>query len=296
MNQNYVISCCSTADLSKEHFEKRDIHYICFHYHLDGVDYPDDLGQTIPFDEFYTRLQNGSDSTTSQVNIDEYLAFFETFLKKGLDILHVTLSSGISGTFNSCMSAKLIAEERYPERRIIVIDSLCASSGYGLLMDQMADLRDSGMGLQELAEWTEKNKLRVNHLFFTTDLTFFVKGGRISKAAGFFGGVLGICPLLDVNREGKLIPREKLHGKKLVIRRMVKRMEELADNGRAYSGKCYLSQSACLEDAEAVVELIKATFPNIQEPEINHIGTTIGSHTGPGTVALFFTGEERGEK
>ncbi len=296
MNPSYVLSCCSTADLSKEHFEKRDIHYICFHYHLDGVDYPDDLGQTIPFPKFYEMLANGSSSTTSQVNIDEYLAYFETFLSRGLDILHVCLSSGISGTYNSAHSAKLIAEERWPDRRIIVIDSLCASSGFGFLMDTLADLRDAGMGLQELADWTENNKLRVNHLFFTTDLTFFVKGGRISKAAGFFGGVLGICPLLDVNNEGKLIPREKLHGKKMVIRRIVKRMEELADDGKNYSGKCYLCQSACYDDARAVADLIKQTFPNVQEPEIYDIGTTIGSHTGPGTVALFFTGKERGDK
>ena len=296
MNPSYVLSCCSTADLSKEHFEKRDIHYVCFHYHLDGVDYPDDLGQTIPFPKFYEMLANGSSSTTSQVNIDEYLTYFETFLSRGLDILHVCLSSGISGTYNSAHSAKLIAEERWPDRRIIVIDSLCASSGFGLLMDTLADLRDAGMGLQELADWTENNKLRVNHLFFTTDLTFFVKGGRISKAAGFFGGVLGICPLLDVNNEGKLIPREKLHGKKMVIRRIVKRMEELADDGKNYSGKCYLCQSACYDDARAVADLIKQTFPNVQEPEIYDIGTTIGSHTGPGTVALFFTGKERGDK
>jgi len=292
----YVISCCSTADLSKEHFEKRDIHYICFHYHLDGVDLPDDLGQTMPFAEFYKKLANGSVSTTSQVNIDEYLAYFEGFLKEGLDILHVCLSNGISGTYNSAVSAKLIAEERYPGRKVIVIDSLCASSGYGLLMDTLADKRDAGMPLADLAKWTEDNKLSVNHLFFTTDLTFFVRGGRVSKAAGFFGGVLGICPLLDVNNEGKLIPREKLHGKKMVIRRIVKRMEELADGGRNYSGKCYLSQSACYEDARAVADLVKATFPNVQEPEIYDIGTTIGSHTGPGTVALFFTGVDRGAK
>ena len=292
----YVISCCSTADLSKEHFEKRDIHYICFHYRLDGVDLPDDLGQTLSFAEFYKRLANGSSSTTSQVNIDEYLAYFEGFLEKGLDILHLCLSSGISGTYNSAVSAKLIAEERFPERKIIVIDSLCASSGYGLLMDTLADKRDAGMPLAELAKWTEDNKLSVNHLFFTTDLTFFVKGGRVSKAAGFFGGVLGICPLLDVNNEGRLIPREKLHGKKMVIRRIVKRMEELCEGGKNYNGKCYLSNSACFEDARAVADLVKQTFPNVQEPEIYDVGTTIGSHTGPGTVALFFIGQDRGDK
>lgn len=291
---NYVLSCCSTADLSKEHFENRDIHYICFHYKLDGVDHPDDLGQTIPFEEFYKKMDEGADTVTSQVNVSEYVEYFSQFLEDGKDILHVSLSTGISGTYNSAMNAALIARERYPERKIYIVDSLGASSGYGLLMDKLADLRDSGMSIEEVRDWTEEHKLNLHHWFFSTDLKFYIKGGRISKTAGTIGTILGICPLLNMDNEGRLIPRAKIRSKRKVIQEIVKRMEENADGGLDYSGKCYISQSACVEDAKEVARLVEERFPKLcGKVEINYVGTTIGSHTGPGTVALFFWGKKR---
>lgn len=291
---NYVLSCCSTADLSKEHFENRDIHYICFHYKLDGVDHPDDLGQTIPFEEFYKKMDEGADTVTSQVNVSEYVEYFSQFLEEGKDILHVSLSTGISGTYNSAMNAALIARERYPERKIYIVDSLGASSGYGLLMDKLADLRDSGMSIEEVRDWTEEHRLNLHHWFFSTDLKFYIKGGRISKTAGAIGTILGICPLLNMDNEGRLIPRAKIRSKRKVIQEIVKRMEENADDGLDYSGKCYISQSACVEDAKEVARLVEERFPKLcGKVEINYVGTTIGSHTGPGTVALFFWGKKR---
>ena len=291
---SFILSCCSTADLPREHFERRDIHYLCFHYFLNGQDYPDDLGQTISFPEFYKAMAEGADTATSQISIQEYLDYFEVFLKEGHDILHVTLSSGISGTVNSAQSAAAIARERYPERKIYIVDSLGASSGFGLFMEGLADQRDAGMDIDELAQWAEDNRLRLNHWFFSTDLSFYVKGGRISKAAGFFGGMLGICPLLDMDAAGRLIPRYKIRGKKKVIEEIVKKMEECADGGRDYNGKCFISQSECMEDARAVADLVEARFPKLNgKVQINYIGTTIGSHTGPGTVALFFWGKQR---
>ena len=291
---NYVLSCCSTADLTKEHFEKRDIHYICFHYELDGKSYPDDLGQTMPFEEFYQAMANGADTKTSQINASEFEEYFEGFLKEGKDILHLTLSSGISGVWNSAMLAKETLKERYPDRKIYVVDSLAAASGYGLLMDKLADLRDEGKSIEEVRDWAEENKLKLHHWFFSSDLTFFVKGGRISKASGWFGTALNICPLMNVSFEGKLIPRHKIRTKKKVILAIEKQMEEFAENGLDYSGKCYICHSACYEDARAVADLIEERFPKLDgKVEIYSIGTTIGSHTGPGTVALFFWGKER---
>lgn len=291
---DYILSCCSTADLSKEYFEERNISYICFHYKLNGVDYSDDLGQSIPFEEFYQRMDSGEDTQTSQINVTEYLEYFEKFLSEGKDILHLTLSSGISGSYNSAINAAKIAKERFPERKIYVVDSLAASSGYGLLMDKLADLRDSGMDIDELKNWAEENKLRLHHWFFSSDLKFFIKGGRVSKTAGTIGTILGICPLLNVDYEGHLIPRAKIRSKKKVILEIVKRMEEYAENGLDYSGKCYISQSACTEDAKEVASLIEKRFSKLNgSVKINYIGTTIGSHTGPGTVALFFWGKKR---
>ena len=291
---NYVLSCCSTADLKKEHFNKRDINYICFHYELDGKDYRDDLGQTMSFEDFYRAMSEGADTKTSQINAEEYEEYFETFLKEGKDILHVTLSSGISGTLNSAMIAKSMCEEKYPDRKIYIVDSLNASSGFGLLVDKLADLRDEGKSIDEVYAWAEENKLNAHAWFFSTDLTFFVKGGRISKTSGFVGGILNICPLLNVDNEGKLIPRQKIRTKKKVMETIVEQMEACAQDGNEYSGKCYISHSACLEDAKAVAEKIESRFPKLNgKVEINDVGTTIGSHTGPGTVALFFWGGNR---
>ena len=293
---DFILSCCSTADLSREHFEKRGISFICFHFELDGTPYMDDLGKSIPFDEFYQRMTDGADTKTSQINVEEYCEYFERFLQEGKDILHLTLSSGISGSVNSARIAQGMLQEKYPERNIFIVDSLAASSGYGLLMDKLADLRDEGKSIDEVRDWAEENKKNLQHWFFSTDLTFYVKGGRVSKTAGFIGNVMNICPLLNVNFEGKLIPRQKVRTKKKVIAEIVDRMEQNAENGLDYDGKCYISNSACEEDAKAVAELVEARFPKLNgKVEINSIGTTIGSHTGPGTVALFFWGKERAD-
>ena len=294
---DYIISCCSTADLSKEHFEQREIKYICFHYELDGKQYPDDLGQTMSFEDFYSAMTNGADTRTSQINEAEFEAYFEPFLKEGKDIIHLCLSSGITGVINSANISKEMLAEKYPDRKIYIVDSLAASSGFGLLMDKLADLRDEGKSIDELYKWTEDNKLKMQHWFFTSDLTFFVKGGRVTKTAGFVGGILNICPLLHVDYQGKLIPKYKIRTKKKVIEAIVEQMKLHAEDELDYSDKCYISQSACYEDAKAVADLVEKTFPKLKgKVLINNIGTTIGSHTGPGTVALFYWGKERTEQ
>ena len=248
----------------------------------------------MPPAELYRRMLAGEEVKTSQVSIGEYADFFRKIFDEGKDILHLTLSSGISGSYNSaCIAAEQVREE-YPNRKIYVVDSLAASSGYGLLVDTLADRRDAGESIDELYAWVCENKKKLQHWFFTSDLTFFIRGGRVSKAAGFFGGMLGICPLLNVDYEGHLTAREKVRTKKKVIQRIVQKMEENAEGGLAYSGKCYICQSECMDDAKAVAMLVESSFPNLNgKVEIYPIGATIGSHTGPGTVALFFWGKER---
>ena len=291
---DYILSGCSAADLTREHFESIDVRYICFHYMMDGVLYPDDLGRTIPADEFYARMARGAVTKTSQINIAEYVEYFSAFCEKRKDIVHVTLSSGISGTYNAACSAAQIVRERYPGREIYIVDSLGASSGYGLLLDTAAAKRDEGMSAKELAAWVEENRLRLHHWFFSTDLSSYVRGGRISKTAAFFGGVLEICPLLNMDNLGRLVPRRKIRTKKNVIREIVQCMADNAENGLDYDGKCYISMSACREDAEEVARLVEKKFPRLNgRVLINNIGGLIGAHTGPGTVALFFWGDER---
>lgn len=291
---DFILSCCSTADMPKSFFEERNVAYVCFHFNMDGKDYPDDLGESMPFPEFYKRIEEGAQPTTSQVNVDEFTNFFEPFLKEGKDILHVSLSSGLSGSFNSASIAARDLMEKYPERTIKIVDSLGASSGFGVLMTYLANLRDEGKSLTEVYDWAEKNKLRVHHWFFSTDLTSYKRGGRISATSAMVGTLLGICPLLNMDNEGHLIPRKKIRTKKKVIEELVNMMKEHVEDGPDYKGYCYISNSACEEDAEKVRDLVEAYCPNLKgKVLINSIGTVIGSHTGPGTVALFFLGDER---
>ncbi len=293
---NYCLTCCSTADLSKEYLEKRDVKYACFHFELDGKDHLDDMWQSMSPKDLYDQMLAGASAKTSQIPMVEYEEFFESILKEGKDILHLSLSSGLSG---SCSSAKVVAEElkeRYPDRKIYVVDSLAASSGYGLFVDTLADMRDEGMDIDTLFNWAEAHKLNMHHWFFSSDLTFYIRGGRVSKASGTIGTILGICPLLNVNNTGHLIPREKVRSKKRAIQRVVDKMAEHADNGTEYSGKCFVSHSLIDEDAQKVVELIEKTFPNLAEkPKCFPIGATVGAHSGPGTIAVFFWGDKRGE-
>lgn len=291
---SYILSCCSTVDLTKEHLEKLNVSYICYHYALDGVEYPDDLGQTMSFDDFYKKLKSGSDSKTSQISVGEYEDYFKSLLDTGKDVIHISLSTGVSGSYRSACTAADMLREQYPDQKLYVIDSLAASSGYGLLVDEAAKKRDEGLSVDALNLWVEDNKLNLHHWFFSSDLTFFVKGGRVSKVSGMIGGVFEICPILNVSNEGRLIPRAKIRTKKRVIPELVKLMAEHANGGKNYNGKVYISNSDCYEDAKAVADLIKADFKNIDgDVLINSIGTVIGSHSGPGTVALFFWGDKR---
>ncbi|WP_022765928.1 DegV family protein [Butyrivibrio sp. XPD2006] len=291
---DYVLSCCSTADLTAEHFKERDISYVCFHFNIDGKDYPDDLGISYPFKDFYAAMAKGAMTKTSQVSVGEYVDYFEPILKEGKDILHLTLSSGISGTLNSATIARDQLRDKYPDRKLYVVDSLAASAGYGLVMNKLADLRDSGMSIDELYEWVIEHRLECQHWFFVSDLTYLVRGGRVSKAAGIIGGALKICPLLNVDYQGRLIVRSKLRGINAAMKAQVAKMEELAENGLDYDGDCYISNSDCYDEARAVADLIESKFHNLKgKVKIVSIGTTIGSHTGPGTVALFFWGGKR---
>jgi DegV family protein with EDD domain len=277
-----------------DYFKKRNIPYVCFHYFLDGKEYPDDLGQTIPFEEFYRRIAAGAMPTTSQVNVGQYIDFFGPFLKEGKDILHISFSSGLSGEYHSAMLAREELLSRYPDRKVVIVDSRGASSGYGLLLDMAADMRDQGVKLEEVDDWLEENKLNIHHWFFSTDLTHYKRGGRISATSAMVGSLLNICPLLNMNEAGKLIPRRKIRGKKHVIEEIAHMMEVHARDGINYSGKCFISHSTCYDDARKVADLVEKKFPLLKGPVmINSVGTVIGAHTGPGTVALFFLGDRR---
>ena len=291
----FTLTCCSTADRPKSFFDDRDIPYACFHWSEAGVEHLDDLYQSITPEEFYAAIKAGATPTTSQVSVGEFVELWEPVVSAGSDVLHVSLSSGLSGAYNAATVAAAQVEAAHPGRRIRVVDSLGASSGYGMLVDYLADLRDEGAALDEAYGWALEHRLNVHHWFFSTDLTSYVRGGRVSRVSGFVGTALKICPVLNMNDEGKLIPRDKIRTKAKAATDVVARMEQHAEGGRSYAGKCSISMSDCRADAEHVRDLVEARFPALAgKVTINDIGTVIGSHTGPGTVALFFMGDRRG--
>ena len=291
---SYVLSCCSVVDLSPEYMAERHVSFVPLHFFINGQEFNDDMGATLPASEFYQKMVDGAEVSTSQVNVDEFTNYFEQFLTAGQDVIHLSLSSGLSGSYNSARIAAEILSEKYPDRKLYIVDSVAASAGDGLLLDTMADMRDNGTSIDDLYQWVENNKKKMHHWFTTGDLTWFVKGGRVTKAAGWVGTVLKICPVLNVDHMGRLIPRFKIRGKQNALKELIHQMVEHAEGGKNYSGKCFISNSACYADARAVADEVEATFPNLNgKVQIFNIGTTIGSHCGPGTTALFFWGDER---
>ena len=268
----YMIMTDSTVDLPKEYLtEELEVPYIPLTYLIDGQSYEDMIGLT--GEEFFAKVRAGSMPTTSQINPEQAREALEPYLKEGKDILYIAFSSGLSGTYNSVRMAAEELQEEYPERKLIVIDSLCACMGEGLLVYKAVQMKRAGKSLEEVAAWVEENKLHIMHNVTIDDLFHLHRGGRVSKAAGFFGGMLGICPLLNVDYEGHLTAREKVRTKKKVIQRIVQKMEENAEGGLAYSGKCYICQSECMDDAKAVAMLVESRFPNLNgKVEIYPIG------------------------
>lgn len=291
---NYVLTTSSTADLTREELAKLNIPFTCFHFHMDGEDYRDDIGESMAFEEFYARMNNGSMPTTSQPSTGEQIEFFEPFLKEGKDVLHLAFSSGISGEYANALIAKDVLEEKYPERRVVVVDSLGASRGYGMLLTLAAEKRDEGYTLDELVTWLEANRLHIQSWVSTTNLDHLKRGGRVSATAAAFGNLLNISPIISITREGKLVPTEKVRGRKKLYPALADKMLQYAEGRENYTGRCFVSHTVSdAEIADAVAEIEKR-IPNLKgKVEIGPIGTVIGAHTGPGTVALFFFGDER---
>ena len=294
MDRKFTLSCCSTVDLPYAYMESRDIPVLFYTYVVDGTEYDDDMGrdpQALP--RFYRFLEEGKLPQTSQINVAAYLAFFEKLLQKG-DLLHIAFTSGQSGSVHNAFLAAEELRERYPDRKLIVIDSLCSSSGYGMLVDSAADLRDAGKSIDEAAQWVLDNRNCVHHQFFSSNMTQFRRTGRVSGAAATVATVLNICPIMRLDNTGSIKAYAKVRGKKKAVEVTVDTMEQCARGGRDYEDRCFVCHSQCPEDAQLLISAIEARFPRLKgRTRLYDIGTIIGSHAGPGTVAVFFYGSER---
>ena len=288
---NYRIFTDSTTDLTPELIRELDVQVIPLCYMMEGKTYHNIPGGGEMTDkEFYSRLRAGVMSTTTQVNSEEFQQVFAPLLEAGEDVLYIAFSSGLSGTFQSALLAKEELKARFPQGRLEVFDSRCASMGEGLLVWHAAQLRAQGKSLDEVLAWLEENVLRLCHWFTVDDLNHLKRGGRVSTATALVGTMLGIKPVLHVDDDGHLIPVSKVRGRKQSLEALVKRMEETAIEPA--SQMVFISHGDCLEDAQFVESQLRERM-GVKQVRIGYIGPVIGAHSGPGTVALFFLGKER---
>ena len=288
----FIISTESTSDLTYEFAKEHDIKIIPMSYYIDNVNYEGTKEDSLGGHEFFDRMREGSMPTTAMVSYLAAEAFFEPFLKEGLDILHIGFSSSLSGTCENIITASKNLKKKYPDRKVIVIDSRCASSGEGLLAYLTAKKRSEGASFDDTVKYGQDTVQKVIHYFTVNDLYHLHRGGRISKAKAVIGSLLGIKPVLHVDAEGRLVPLSNARGRKKALLALV---EKFGERNKGRNDLIFINHGDCLEDAEFVVEEIKARY-GFKNFVINYIGPVIGSHSGPGTVALFFTGEERTEK
>ena len=288
---DFVILTDSSADLSADMVQKLNVEVLPLGFVLDNQsyrNYPDnrDMDPHV----FYERLRAGNVATTNAVNVAQYVEALEPLLQSGKDVLVLAFSSGLSTTYNSSRLAVEELSGRYPERKLYTVDTLCASLGQGLLVWYAARERDRGRSIEEVRDWIEEHRLNICHQFTVDDLHFLKRGGRISGATAVVGSMLHIKPVLHVDNEGRLVSTGKARGRHASLKALVDRMEQTAiDSG---SLTVFVSHGDCLEDAQAVADMVKRRF-GVHEIYINHVGPVIGAHSGPGTLALFYMGTER---
>ena len=287
----FQLSCESTVDMPYSYVSGRDITVVFYTYTVDGEVYVDDMcrdPEALP--AFHRMLKEGKMPSTSQINHYTYLEYFEELLQKG-DVLHLAFGRGMSASVVNAMNAANELKEKYPDRKLIVVDTLASASGYGMLVDYAADMRDNGSTMEEIEAWVLENRLNVHHQIYATDLFHLKRGGRVSGPAAMLGTVLGICPIMRLNAEGSIHAYGKVRSKKKAMAETVKVMEEHAQNGYDYSGKCFICHADCIDDANTVKAMVEEKFKNV-DVKIFDIGTIIAAHTGQGTLALFFMGDD----
>lgn len=281
----------STADLPQEYLEKHDIGCLNLCYSIGGKTYGG-TGKELEPKKFYAMMREGQMPSTSQVNPEEAKAYFTECLKENKEILYLAFSSGLSGTCNSVRIAAEELAEEYPDSKIVVIDSLCASLGEGLFVHKAVCMMEAGKNLEETAEWLNGHIQNLVHVFTVDDLNHLYRGGRVSKATAVVGTIAGIKPILHVDEEGHLIPIGKVRGRKKSLINLVDYMEKKMGQYKEQNDIVFISHGDAPEDAEFVKNEITSRF-GIESFLINNIGPTIGAHSGPGTIALFFLGENR---
>lgn len=287
---NTVIITDSCCDLPLKYIEENSISALGIICNFKGKDFIEDFGKTIPYDEFYREVRNGEMPTTAQINSYRFVEEFKKHLDAGKSIIYLAFSSALSGTYNSALIAKEEILSENPNADISVIDTRSASMGEGLIVYYAVEMLKNGASKEEIVYWVENNKLKINHWFTVDDLNHLKRGGRVSAASAAIGTILDIKPILNVNDEGKLIPISKVKGRKKAIKTLAEKFSNHAVDPE--NQMVFISHGDCLQEALTLKEIIEKEH-GVKNFMINYIGPVIGSHSGPGTIALFFIGQNR---
>lgn len=289
MADKFVLLTDSSCDLTSELINELKVDIVPLTVSVDGGEYIP--GNELNIKDFYNSLREGKPATTSAINLDNAIAAMEKHLVEGKDVLYVAFSSGLSSTAQTGMLAADELSEKYPERKVIAVDSLCASLGQGLLVYYAAKLRDEGKTIEEVRDWVVANRLNLCHWFTVDDLHHLKRGGRVSAATAVVGSMLSIKPVLHVDNEGHLINVSKARGRKPSIQALAAKIGETGI-GEASEQVVFISHGDCEDDANYLADIIREKY-NPKRIEIGYVGAVIGAHSGPGTLALFFLGNER---
>lgn len=292
-NEPYILSAESTVDLPYEYMKSRNIPVAFYTYAINGTIYEDNMERDPEAEKyFYDQIDAGNIPSTSQISYGAYYEYLESLLKEN-NVIHLCFGTGMTGSYNNAVQAAEELREQYPDRKLYVIDTLCSCGGYGLITDDAADMRDAGMSIDELNDWVLSRRLIYHHEFFNADLSYFKRTGRMSGPAATIASVLDIVPSMHLNIEGRIIAYGKVRGLKKELKHIIDEMTKHAENGKDYSGKCFINHARNEETALLLKEMLRETFQNLTDIRIYKIGSIITAHCGPGTISMYYYGDER---
>lgn len=287
----FTLSCESTTDLTKRYLDERNLPVLAYSFTVDGEEHVDDMGENGGLALLYNKIAENKKPSTSQLSEEKYVEFFTQLLQKG-DLLHVAMGSGMSQSVDHALSAAEKLQKQFPERKIFVVDSTCSCVGYGLLVATLADMRDNGETVENLYHWAMENRRNVHHQFFSTTLQYFRRSGRVSGPAYFIGNMFKLCPIMRLNYDGKIIAYTKVMSVAKALQKTVEEVAAHVQNGQDYDGKLWVSHANCMATAQMLLAELKQRFPKA-DIRLFDIGPIIATHCGPGTLAVYFWGDER---
>ncbi len=287
----FTLSCESTTDITKRYLDERQIPVLAYSYTVDGEEFVDDMGEDGGLARLYNTIAQNKKLSTSQLSEEKYAEFFAELLKKG-DLLHVAMGSGMSQSVDHAIAAAQKLQKQFPDRKIYVVDSTCSCVGYGMFVATLADMRDEGESIDAIYNWAMENRRNVQHQFFTTTLEYFRRSGRVSGPAYFIGNIFKLCPIMRLNYDGRIIAYSKVMSVSKALQKTVDEVSAHIQNGADYNGKLWISHANCMATAQILLKELKSHFPKA-DIRLFDIGPIIAVHCGPGTLAVYFWGDER---